>query len=209
MVGLRHCGVAAALGSPAAALRDLLRPTAGFYIGYYALGEGETGGMAVLAFPGWTTRKGVSVSVLSPTCLLVSVLSPTRLRLPDPRCAAALLSAAPGSRDEALWPTSKQRSSLGGYVWGGPLLWPPVRAMTGSLGWPSCAACSFTPHILTSLQSILRRYRLSPLGCHEEFCGHIEHRISNATFTCTCHMSTSENLARDYLPQLKRYHNVY
>ena len=67
--GVAHCGVAAALW--------FLLLAVGFYTSHSALGEGETGGMAVLAFPGWTTREGVPrlrlVSVLSPHLRLVSV----------------------------------------------------------------------------------------------------------------------------------------
>ena len=149
--GVAHCGVAAALW--------FLLLAVGFYTSHSALGEGETGGMAVMAFPGWTTREGVPrlrlVSVLSPHLRLVSA-SPSCLRLPDPRCAVAVVSR-PGQSGRmrsdrprrtgrcwaALWPSG------GGLRWGATtagLLWPARifnshTAICGSLV-PSSAAAS-------------------------------------------------------------------
>ena len=122
--GVAQCGVAAALW--------FLLLAVGFYTSHSALGEGETGGMAVLAFPGWTTREGVPrlrlVSVLSPHLRLVSV---SRIR------GALWLCCQPPRAvgTNAVWPSSKNRPLLGRSValrW-----WPPVGATSAGLLWPA------------------------------------------------------------------------
>ena len=89
-----------------------------------------------------------------------SASSPGRVHSLRAGADSAVVSRPGQTGRMEVWSTLENRLSSGGRGV------PPPSGPTGR-GDDRSAACG--QRILTSLQSILRRYRLSPLGCNEEF----------------------------------------